>query len=97
MHAHFETCTALYEHWRRRCMNWFACTTKASIAENSAVSTIVKKSLSDDDVVVKDLVDKVVPEGMLNLLAVLGPKDLRITRHEAHTHEPHINTSSIKQ
>ena len=78
-------------------MNWFACTTKASIAENSAVWTIVKKSFSDDNVVVKDWVDKVVPEGMLNLLAVLGPKDLRITRHEAHTHESHISNSHRKQ
>ena len=74
-------------------MNWFACTTKATIAENSAVWTIVKKSFSDDNVVAKDWVDKVVPVGMLNQLAVLEPKYLRSTRHEAHTHESHINNS----
>ena len=41
----------------------------------------------------KNWVDKVVPVGMLNQLAVLEPKYLRSIRHETHTHESHINNS----
>ena len=74
-------------------MNWFACTSKASIVEHSDVWNLANKKFSGDNVVAKNWVDKVVPVGMLNQLAVLEPKYLRSARHEAHTHGSHINNS----
>ena len=70
-------------------MNWFACTSTASIVEHSDVWNLANKKFSGDNVVAKNWVDKVVPVGMLNQLAVLEPKHLRIARHDAHTRVTH--------